>query len=127
MARLRVPNDAVTLQPETGRMVGFENRRVLHGRDAFGPDTGQRTFAGSMSIAETSTAESGCVRSTGRRKNESPCSPRNRVVKGIPETKTPGRRHYLRCTERIYINFDYCLQGCAVTAQTARDPGRCPA
>lgn len=46
MAMLRDPAYAVTLKLGPGEMVVFDNRRVLHGREAFNPATGYRHLHG---------------------------------------------------------------------------------
>ena len=46
MAKMRDPAYQVTLQLEAGEMAVFDNRRVLHGRDAFDPATGARHLHG---------------------------------------------------------------------------------
>lgn len=46
MARTRDPAYHLTLKLKAGEMVVFDNRRVLHGRDAFDPSTGFRHLHG---------------------------------------------------------------------------------
>ncbi len=46
MARTRDPKYRLTLRLQGGEMVVFDNRRVLHGRDAFDPSTGFRHLHG---------------------------------------------------------------------------------
>jgi len=46
MARTRDPAYRLTLKLQAGEMVVFDNRRVLHGRDAFDPSTGHRHLHG---------------------------------------------------------------------------------
>ena len=46
MLRTRQDRYLVTLRLEAGEMVVFDNRRVLHGRDAFDPATGRRHLHG---------------------------------------------------------------------------------
>ena len=46
MARTRDPKYRLTLKLKAGEMVVFDNRRVLHGRDAFDPSTGFRHLHG---------------------------------------------------------------------------------
>lgn len=46
MARTRDPAYRLTLKLEAGEMVVFDNRRVLHGREAFDPSTGHRHLHG---------------------------------------------------------------------------------
>jgi len=46
MARTRDPKYRLTLKLKAGEMVVFDNRRVLHGRDAFDPSTGYRHLHG---------------------------------------------------------------------------------
>lgn len=43
---LRDPAYAVSLKLGSGEMVVFDNRRVLHGREAFNPATGYRHLHG---------------------------------------------------------------------------------
>jgi len=43
---LRRPEGRVELTLEPGQMVAFDNRRVLHGRNAFDPNTGKRHLQG---------------------------------------------------------------------------------
>ena len=46
MALTRHPDYAVALRLAAGEMVVFDNRRVLHGRQAFDPSTGRRHLRG---------------------------------------------------------------------------------
>ncbi|WP_340161123.1 TauD/TfdA family dioxygenase [uncultured Hoeflea sp.] len=46
MAKTRDPKYRLTLKLKAGEMVVFDNRRVLHGRDAFDPSTGYRHLHG---------------------------------------------------------------------------------
>lgn len=46
MAKTRDPKYRLTLKLQGGEMVVFDNRRVLHGRDAFDPSTGFRHLHG---------------------------------------------------------------------------------
>ncbi|MFM2320033.1 MAG: hypothetical protein RLZZ215_2654 [Pseudomonadota bacterium] len=46
MRRLRDPKYMIQLKLNAGEMVVFDNRRVLHGRTAFNPNTGQRQLLG---------------------------------------------------------------------------------
>ncbi|MCR9120751.1 MAG: TauD/TfdA family dioxygenase [Phyllobacteriaceae bacterium] len=46
MARTRDPAYRLTLKLKAGEMVVFDNRRVLHGREAFDPSTGHRHLHG---------------------------------------------------------------------------------
>ncbi len=46
MAITRRPELTIHTLLETGSMVAFDNRRVLHGRDAFDPSTGERWLRG---------------------------------------------------------------------------------
>jgi gamma-butyrobetaine dioxygenase len=46
MARTRQSRYLVTLKLAAGEMVVFDNRRILHGRDAFDPNTGFRHLRG---------------------------------------------------------------------------------
>ena len=46
MSDSRDPRYVITLRLEGGQMVVFDNRRVLHGRDAFDPSTGYRRLRG---------------------------------------------------------------------------------
>lgn len=46
MAKTRDPKYRITLKLQAGEMVVFDNRRVLHGRDAFDPSTGFRHLRG---------------------------------------------------------------------------------
>lgn len=46
MAKTRDPKYQLTLKLKAGEMVVFDNRRVLHGRDAFDPSTGYRHLHG---------------------------------------------------------------------------------
>ncbi|MFX0542888.1 TauD/TfdA family dioxygenase [Roseovarius sp. S4756] len=46
MAKTRDPRYHLTLRLKSGEMVVFDNRRVLHGRDAFDPSTGFRHLHG---------------------------------------------------------------------------------
>ncbi|QJC56155.1 Gamma-butyrobetaine dioxygenase [Polaromonas vacuolata] len=46
MAKTRDPKYRLTLKLKAGEMVVFDNRRVLHGRDAFDPSTGFRHLHG---------------------------------------------------------------------------------
>ncbi|MGI9284732.1 MAG: TauD/TfdA family dioxygenase, partial [Pseudomonadales bacterium] len=46
MTRLRNPGYMVRLKTNSGDMIVFDNRRVLHGRDAFDPQTGRRHLRG---------------------------------------------------------------------------------
>lgn len=46
MAKTRDPKYRLTLKLKAGEMVAFDNRRVLHGRDAFDPSTGFRHLHG---------------------------------------------------------------------------------
>lgn len=46
MRLIRDPAYAVRLRLQTGEMVVFDNRRILHGRDAFDPSTGLRHLHG---------------------------------------------------------------------------------
>ncbi|WP_245510739.1 TauD/TfdA family dioxygenase [Antarcticimicrobium sediminis] len=46
MAKTRDPKYRLTLKLKGGEMVVFDNRRVLHGRDAFDPSTGFRHLHG---------------------------------------------------------------------------------
>lgn len=46
MRMIRDPAYAVRLRLEAGEMVVFDNRRVLHGRGAFDPNTGLRHLHG---------------------------------------------------------------------------------
>ena len=46
MKRLREPRYAVHYRLNPGEMVMFDNRRVLHGREAFDPDSGIRHYRG---------------------------------------------------------------------------------
>jgi gamma-butyrobetaine dioxygenase len=46
MGRLREPRYTVKLKLEAGDMAVFDNRRVMHGRDAFDPSTGARHLRG---------------------------------------------------------------------------------
>jgi gamma-butyrobetaine dioxygenase len=46
MAKTRDPKYRLQLKLKAGEMVVFDNRRVLHGRDAFDPSTGFRHLQG---------------------------------------------------------------------------------
>jgi gamma-butyrobetaine dioxygenase len=46
MAATRAPADLVAFKLNAGEMVVFDNRRVLHGREAFNPATGHRLLRG---------------------------------------------------------------------------------
>ena len=46
MAKTRDPKYQLKLKLKAGQMVAFDNRRVLHGRDAFDPSTGYRHLHG---------------------------------------------------------------------------------
>ena len=46
MAKTRDPKYRLKLKLRAGQMVAFDNRRVLHGRDAFDPSTGYRHLHG---------------------------------------------------------------------------------
>jgi gamma-butyrobetaine dioxygenase len=46
MAATRDPTDTVSFKLDAGEMVVFDNRRVLHGREAFNPATGHRLLRG---------------------------------------------------------------------------------
>lgn len=46
MAATRDPADTIAFKLEAGEMVVFDNRRVLHGRQAFNPATGHRLLRG---------------------------------------------------------------------------------
>jgi gamma-butyrobetaine dioxygenase len=46
MAETRNPANIIRFKLEGGQMVVFDNRRVLHGRDAFDPSTGHRLLIG---------------------------------------------------------------------------------
>jgi gamma-butyrobetaine dioxygenase len=46
MTKTRDPKYRLTLKLKGGEMVAFDNRRVLHGRDAFDPSTGYRHLHG---------------------------------------------------------------------------------
>ena len=46
MTITRRPELTIHMQLEPGAMVAFDNRRVLHGRDAFDPSTGERWLRG---------------------------------------------------------------------------------
>ena len=46
MAATRAPAERVAFKLNAGEMVVFDNRRVLHGREAFNPATGHRLLRG---------------------------------------------------------------------------------
>ena len=46
MAMLRDPSQVVSVKLKAGEMVVFDNRRVLHGRSQFFPNTGNRHLKG---------------------------------------------------------------------------------
>jgi len=46
MAATRNPADTIAFRLKAGEMVVFDNRRVLHGREAFNPATGHRLLRG---------------------------------------------------------------------------------
>ncbi|MEL7184977.1 MAG: TauD/TfdA family dioxygenase [Pseudomonadota bacterium] len=46
MHRIRDPQYAIRYRLRPGEMVAFDNSRVLHGRDAFDPDSGERHYRG---------------------------------------------------------------------------------
>ena len=46
MAATRDPADTIAFKLNAGDMVVFDNRRVLHGRQAFNPATGHRLLRG---------------------------------------------------------------------------------
>ncbi|MBY5967430.1 TauD/TfdA family dioxygenase [Halomonas denitrificans] len=45
-ALLNAPEHRISLELKPGQMVAFDNRRVLHGREAFDPSTGERHLQG---------------------------------------------------------------------------------
>jgi gamma-butyrobetaine dioxygenase len=46
MGRLREPRYTIKLKLQSGDMVVFDNRRVMHGRDAFDASIGRRQLRG---------------------------------------------------------------------------------
>ncbi len=46
MHRMREPRYAITYHLKPGEIVAFDNSRVLHGRTAFDPDSGERHYRG---------------------------------------------------------------------------------
>jgi gamma-butyrobetaine dioxygenase len=46
MAATRDPAERISFKLKPGEMVVFDNRRILHGREAFNPATGHRLLRG---------------------------------------------------------------------------------